>query len=146
MSRPRLPVVVLAVATIALSVSVWSCASHKRPVLYPNAYLQQVGEDQAQADIDECFEFAATAVDQYRKGERALEGGAKGATVGAAAGAAGSAVGGGSVGRGAGTGAAAGAAIGVVSGLWSGSEPEPIFKQFVEQCLRDKGYDPKGWQ
>ena len=146
MSRRCLSLLSLALVPAALLVCIGSCASHKRPVLYPNAYLKQVGDSQAQADIDECFEFAASQVEQYRKGDKVLEQGTKGAVVGAAGGAAAGAVSGGGVGRGAGTGAAAGAAIGIVRGLWSGSEPEPLFKQFVEQCLRDKGYDPKGWQ
>jgi hypothetical protein len=66
--------------------------------------------------------------------------------VGAAGGAAAGAVSGGNLGRAAGTGAAAGAAIGVVRGLWDGSEPDPLYKRFVEECLREKGYNPQGWQ
>ena len=130
----------------ALLLVVAGCASHKRPVLYPNAYWNQVGGDRAQEDIDACFEFAKNQVAQYGKGNKALTEGAKGATAGAAGGAAAGAFSGGGIGRGAGTGAAAGAAIGVVRGLWAGAEPDPVFKRFVEQCLRDKGYDPMGWQ
>jgi len=146
MSRSRVSLLSLVLLPVALLASTGSCASHKRPVLYPNAYLRQVGESQAQADIDECFEFAKSQVAQYRKGDKALTEGAKGAAVGAAGGAAAGAIAGGGIGRGAGTGAAAGAAIGIVRGLWEGSEPDPIFKRFVEQCLHEKGYMAMGWQ
>jgi hypothetical protein len=130
----------------ALLLATGSCASHKRPALYPNTYLKQVGESRAQEDIDACFEFAKSQVAQFGKDSKALTEGAKGATAGAAGGAAAGALSGGGLARGAGTGAAAGAAIGIVRGLWKGSEPDPVFKRFVEQCLRDKGYDPMGWQ
>jgi len=36
------------------------CAEPK-PILYPNAHLQQVGEEVANRDIDECREMAKNA-------------------------------------------------------------------------------------
>jgi hypothetical protein len=70
------------------------------------------------------------------------------AVIGTAAGAAGGAI----VGR-AGTGAAGGAAgagaagvtRGLIHGVTSRSEPSPDHKQFVNRWLREKGYDPIGW-
>lgn len=119
------------------------CASHG-PVLYPNAHLKTVGEKQAHRDIDECTRQA----DAYVKsdaGKTAAKstagGGAAGAVIG---GAAGSVTG--SLGRGAAVGAATGATIGLVRGVSKASEPSPLHKRFVERCLRDKGYDPIGWQ
>lgn len=123
-----------------------SCASAQRPVLYPNAYMESVGKAQAEADIDACMEFAAEQVEKYRRGELVLEHGAQGAVAGAAGGAAVGVVRGGSVGRSAGAGAAAGLAVGAVRGLWSSSEPDPIFKNFVDTCLVEKGYRPQGWR
>lgn len=123
-----------------------SCASAQRPVLYPNGYLETVGKAQAEADIDACMEFAAGQVEKYRRGELVLEDGAQGAVAGAAGGAAVGVVRGGSVGRSAGAGAAAGLAVGMVRGLWSSSEPDPIFKNFVDTCLIEKGYRPQGWR
>ena len=131
---------------LSLPMLTGSCASHKRPVLFPNSHLEAVGEAQAQADIDACLEWAATQVEKNLQGEKAAEEGAKGAVGGAAGGAAAGAVTGGNVGRSAGAGAAAGAAFGVVRGLWDGAEPEPVYKRFVEECLRQKGYNPQGWQ
>jgi hypothetical protein len=66
--------------------------------------------------------------------------------VGAAAGAAGAAVYGGDVGRAAGTGAAAGAAAGAVRGGFEAADPNPTYRNFVQRCLRERGYDVIGWQ
>ena len=71
----------------------------------------------------------------------ALIGGAGGAVIGGAAGAAA-----GSFGRGIGIGAAAGAASGLVHGIIKASEPTPVFKNFMIQCLQDRGYQPIGWE
>ena len=49
-----------------------------------------------------------------------------------------------------GTGAAAGAAGGGVGGFFRGifgsSEPDPVYKRYVETCLRERGYQPIGWK
>jgi len=119
------------------------CAS-QGPVLYPNAYLKMVGEEKAQRDIEECERKA----DEYVKSDAGLEaakstaaGGAAGAVIGGAAGAVT-----GNLGRGAGVGAAAGAASGLVDGVSRASKPTPVYKNFVYRCLREKGYEPIGWQ
>jgi len=119
------------------------CASHG-PVLYPNAHLKTVGEEQAKKDIEECDRMA----DAYVKSDAGMEaakstagGGVAGAVVG---GAIGSVTG--SLGRGAVIGAAAGAATGLVRGISKASQPSPLHKRFVDRCLRERGYDPIGWQ
>ncbi len=118
--------------------------SAKRPMLYPNTHLNKVGQAQAQRDIDECCRMA----DAYVKsslGKEVAKDSAKAGAVGAATGAAAGAVYGN-----AGRGAAAGAAVGVVGGATSGifwsKDPSPVFKNFVDHCLRNKGYEPIGWQ
>ena len=68
-------------------------------------------------------------------------GGAGGAAVGAVAGAV--------SGRGAGTGAAVGAATGAtaaVHGAAKQTEPSPVYKQYVNRCLKERGYEVLGWQ
>jgi hypothetical protein len=30
--------------------------------------------------------------------------------------------------------------------MLNSGKPDPVFKKFVEQCLRDKGYQPIGWR
>jgi outer membrane lipoprotein SlyB len=119
------------------------CASHG-PVLYPNQHFKMVGKDQAHRDTADCDRLAA----EYVKSEagktvakNTAVGGAAGTVVGGAAGAVT-----GHLGKGAAVGAAAGAAAGLVRGVSKSSEPSPIHKKFVEKCLRDRGYEPLGWE
>ncbi len=114
------------------------------PILYPNAYLQKVGEAQAHKDIAECEVLA----DQYVKSDAGIAaakstaiGGIGGAVIGGAAGAVT-----GDFGRGLGVGAAAGAAAGLVHGIIQASQPSPIFKNFMNRCLQEKGYEVIGWK
>ncbi len=119
--------------------------SQKRPVLYPNYQLEQVGHEVAQADIDECMRLATEyGAASGSSGKVAKETG-KGAAVGGAGGAATGAVLG-SAGRGAAAGAAGGAAIALTRALFRSREPDPVFLRFVEKCLREKGYEPIGWR
>lgn len=128
-----------------------ACAS-QRPVLYPNSHLQQIGRSAADRDINECMQRAEEYVSSGA-GKEALEqaavGGGTGAAIGAAAGAAGGAVLG-RAGAGAAVGAAGGGAAGITRGLIHGltrkQSPSPVYKSFVSRCLREKGYDPIGWQ
>ena len=41
---------------------------------------------------------------------------------------------------------AAGAAAGLVKGVSDAGKPSPVHRQFVERCLREKGYETLGWQ
>ena len=114
--------------------------STKRPVLYPNNHLQEVGTVQADRDIEECYTLAERYL-KSKAGKQAVESAAKSGTVGAAAGAAGGAVYGN-----AGKGAAAGAAAGATRSLLRVRDPSPVFMNYVNHCLRDKGYQPIGWE
>ena len=129
---------------LTILVLVMGCAP-KRPVLYPNSTLKQQGQQVAQADIDACIALAEAhqaGGDQGAKlakktGQGAIVGGAVGGAVGAVTG---------NLGRGVAAGAAGGAAGGLTRGLFQSGDPDPITKQFVERCLRDKGYEPIGWR
>lgn len=81
---------------------------------------------------------------EAKSGERVAKGTATGAAVGGASGAAVGAVFG-KVGKGEAAGALGGAAA-LTSGLIRSGEPNPMFKRFVEKCLREKGYEPIGWK
>ncbi|MBI4776654.1 MAG: hypothetical protein HY788_21165 [Deltaproteobacteria bacterium] len=119
------------------------CATQK-PVLYPNAYYQKVGGSQAETDIEDC----SLRAQEYVNSNQA-SGVAKDTAVGGGFGAAVGAVGGavvGSAGRGAAVGAATGATAGLLRGLFRSSEPDPLYKSFMEKCLREKGYEPMGWK
>ena len=120
------------------------CAD-KRPVLYPNSHLKSVGQEIARADIDDCIQLAKDYGTGTDKGNEIAKSSAKGAAVGAATGAAVGAVTG-NFGRGLAAGAAGGAAAGGTRQALSSGDPHPVFKRFVEKCLRDKGYHPIGWK
>jgi outer membrane lipoprotein SlyB len=123
--------------------------SVKRPVLYPNVHLQKVGKAQAQIDIEDCCRRADAYI-KSESGKKIAKDAAKAGTVGAATGAAVGAVYSGAEYGGAGRGAAAGTAGGVVStvtsGIFESKEPSPIYQNFVNRCLQEKGYEPIGWQ
>ena len=119
------------------------CAS-PGPVLYPNSHLQNVGQTQADQDIAECQEIA----DNYASASNTSRNLATSTAMGAGMGAAGGAVGGairGSAGSGSAVGAAAGATIGLLRGLFRGAEPNRTYQNFVDSCLRDRGYESAGW-
>ena len=132
---------VLALSCLLLLVA----CSQKRPVLYPNYHLQEVGNETAQTEIDECISLAKEYGTSSSSSGKVAKSTAGGGAVGAAGGAASGAVFG-SVGRGAAAGAAGGAAVGCLQGLFRSPEPDPVFRRFVEKCLLEKGYEPIGWK
>jgi outer membrane lipoprotein SlyB len=132
------------ISTMAIINFTIGCST-KRPILYPNSKLQAVGKINAEHDVDYCIRLSGQAGVRTNQGEKVFEktakGGVKGAAVGTAAGAVT-----GRVGRGAGVGAAARGMSGFIDGLFSSNDPDPIQRRFVEECLREKGYRPIGWQ
>ena len=127
---------------LALIVFDGACAS-PHPVLYPNSHLETVGQTQADADIAECRQEADEYVSSNKGKEVATSTGV-GAGVGATTGAVGGAVAG-RPGLGAGVGAAAGATGGLLRGLFRSSQPSATYKNFVNHCLKKRGYEPIGW-
>lgn len=140
------PLAVLLAGVIVTAVAGCS-SSPKRPLLYPNLHLNRVGGHVAQQDIDACMQLARTSgVNVTKDGEvgRKAVGGA--AIGGASTGAYGLVRGGNDVGERALAGAAAGAAAGAVRGGIQSTEQSPLFMNFVNKCLSDKGYSVIGWQ
>ncbi len=134
------PVVVTLVLT--------ACSSGpKRPVFYPNAHLQSVGQAQAGRDVDRCMALAdsygVSRTKDGQVGRRAAEAGIIG---GAASGAWGVIRDKDDVGERAAAGAAAGAVTGATRGAFKSTELSPTFKRFVDRCLRERGYDVIGWE
>ena len=123
------------------------CASEPRPILYPNDYLSAVGQAQADADLAECRRMAETAgaSGASGQGERAREGAGVGGALGGATGAVGGAILG-RPGTGAAVGAATGATAGLLRSLFTRGEPSQAYRGFVDRCLRERGYDPVGWE
>lgn len=152
--RPhRSPLSVPASLLIAL-VALAGCAAtgsqspYARPVLYPNAALNRVGEATARAEVDACMARAQSAglspVEQNNAvGQRA----GQGAAVGGVAAAVGALV----TGRNLDsilTSGVAGAAVGGSAGAVSGamqSRPSGLYRQYVQRCVSDKGFDVIGW-
>ena len=137
-------------AISALLFWISACASQK-PVLSSNAHLMRVGSAAGERDIEECTaraEAVSTEGGETSK-ENVAAGAATSSVVGAAAGGAGGAI----FGH-AGQGAAAGAVGGVVAslthtllrGLFGSKPPDPSYRQLVDRCLREKGYEPAGWK
>lgn len=122
------------------------CSAHQ-PILYPNEHYQQVGAEAAQSDIKDCMALAEQAGASPSEGTTAqvATGTVGGGAVGSAAGAVGGAILG-HPGRGAMIGAASGATAGFLRGLFKRSPPSGAFTNYVDRCLRDRGYDPTGWQ
>jgi hypothetical protein len=134
---------ILGVATI-LVLGACATTSSQRPVLYPNAHLRNVGDAAAQRDIDECVRMADNA-GVSKSNNQVVKRGAEGAAVGAAAAGVGTLIRGGSVLEGAGAGAAVGGAAGAVHGAFQ-NDANPTYRNFVQRCLRERGYDVIGWQ
>jgi hypothetical protein len=120
------------------------CAS-PRPVLYPNEHLESVGADASQEDIDACIEMAEAADLGKNTATETAKSTGVGAGIGGLIGAAVGAI----FGR-PGTGAAAGAASGGIRGffrgIFGGGDPAPVYKNYVDTCLRERGYKPVGWK
>ena len=117
-----------------------------KPVLYPNNHLKQVGQAAADRDIAECRQLASSyGVAQTKDGKVARKAVGGAAVGGASAGAYGL-VRGKDAGERALAGAAAGAAAGTVRGAMSSTETSPLYKNFVQKCLRERGYEVIGWQ
>jgi hypothetical protein len=127
-----------------LAVTLLSCAQ-QRPVLYPNAHLKYVGKLSAETDIDACIKLAIDYGAKEDSGVRIAKDTGTGVAVGGAAGTAVGAVTG-NLGRGAAAGAAGGGAAAMTRSAINSGKPDPVFKKFVEQCLRDKGYQPVRWR
>lgn len=118
------------------------CASQK-PRLY-SANGNPPGGDQAVAACMDRAEAAGLSYSKGRMGQygrQAVENGAVGGAGGAAAGAIY-----GNAARGAAAGAAGGVAAGLVRSLFHrDSSPAPAYRSYVNRCLRDRGYQPVGW-
>jgi hypothetical protein len=145
-ARARPPALALVVAALMLA----ACASDPEPILYPNDRLQAVGQAQAEQDIAECRDLAENAGASAGSGEagRAAGSTAAGGAIGGASGAVGGAILG-SPGTGAAVGAATGATAGLMRSIFSGgrgSGPSAAYRNVVDRCLRERGYEPAGWE
>ncbi len=133
-----------ALLSLFLSLAMAGCAAN-RPVLYPNDHLREIGDQEAQLEIDQCVNMAGDYVPEQSDTTKVAKKTATGAAVGAVIGTAvGATVG--RAGRGAAAGAAGGGTSGLLRGLFRIGKPDPMTKRFVEQCLSERGYRVIGWE
>lgn len=141
-------ITVKTISLLSITVALTACAS-QRPVLYPNMLLDRVGSKVAEQNIDDCMRRAKEYVSSSGSGADVPESATIGAGTGAATGAAGGAIVG-HAGRGAAIGAVGGGVAGLTRGLFRGlfrsRKASPAYRNFVDRCLREKGYDPIGWE
>jgi outer membrane lipoprotein SlyB len=130
---------------LVIALGLFGCSTAEHPVLYPNAHLQRVGETQAEQDIETCRDLASQYVESTA-GKDIAKNTAIGGVGGAAVGAVGGAVSGHGAGRGATIGSATGATAGAVRGTAKQIGPSRVYKNYVNHCLREKGYAVIGWQ
>jgi len=131
---------------IVICVLLAGCAGTPKPVLYPNKHLKQVGQANADRDIAECRQLARSSGVAETRDSKVARQAAGGAAVGGASAGAWGLVRGNGAGERALAGAAAGAAAGTVRGAMNSDETSPVYKNFVQKCLRDRGYEVIGWQ
>ena len=118
-----------------------------KPAFYPNAHYQRMGAAQAQADAQACADLANQSdVGAVNKIDAARVGAAGAAGV-ATAGAVGSVLKGNkpnvkNIAAGAVAIGAGGAAATVAGQSVGGSN---LYRQFVQQCLAERGYQVMGW-
>lgn len=131
---------------VPLCLSLLACAGPK-PNLAPNSHLDSVGRQIAETDIRSCEDAAKESGIQY--GETRVEKIIKCGLLGAAGGAIIGAVGGATSGT-SGVAALVGASVLGVAGFIYGAaapmQPSPEYQDHVNNCLRDKGYETKGWK
>ncbi len=123
-----------------------------QPDLYPNAYLQKVGQVRANQDVNRCHvkadDYLGDTATQRKQQNRqdTVRRGARGAAMGALAGA----ITGENVGRATGAGAAIGAASSVLDNRRETRENElhgsPEYRNYMSACLEDLGYKVVGWR
>jgi outer membrane lipoprotein SlyB len=109
-----------ALSALGVGVIVITGCASQRPVLYPNEHIRRVGSIVADRDIDDCIrraEESRSAGDAKAAGEAGTDASARVPSSPAA----------------------------TISGLFGKPELSSIQKVFVNKCLRDKGYDPIGW-
>ncbi len=120
-----------------------------RPVLYPNATLNRVGDAQGRMEVNACMSRAQAAglspsQNTNEVGRRAGEGAAT-AGVASAIGALITGRGGEGILRAGATGAAVGGSAGAVSGAFHNDKPNSVYRSFVQRCLSEKGFEVIGW-
>ena len=126
----RLPFVAAGVVAVVLA----GCAA-QRPVLSPNAKYKQAGPEAARRDVDGCMRLAEQSGSLRGSGEKAGSRDARDTIASGASAAVGAAMYGDTVEERPAARAAAGSTTG-----------DTPYRDFVQRCLRERGYDVIDWQ
>ncbi len=135
------------------SLLVTGCATTQtpaaRPQLYPNAAYNKMGADAASAHVDACLAKAqAAGLSPIAQDHAAAQGAARGGVMGGVAGVVGGLVSGrgleGSLRQGVAT-AAVGGATGAAGGAMRPDHANPLYRNFVQRCISEKGLESIGW-
>lgn len=137
---------VAGILVLMYALPAWAFESVRRPILYPNAHYEIMGQETAQADIEACWTMARETGASENSDEQVSQDAASDAAALAVAGAAAAAVLGGDPHRAAVAGAAGGGAASFAAGMAFQSNPPPVFRGIVERCLFEKGYEVAGWE
>lgn len=142
-------IVTLAMVVLTGCARTGSRSPDARPVLYPNAAYKEFGDAHAQDEIDLCIAASGRAgLTPDEKDNAVGHSAAKGAAVVGTAATVGALIRGRSMDR-AVTSGVRGAAVGGAAGAVAGSfqeKPNMTYRNFVQRCLREKGFDVIGWQ
>jgi outer membrane lipoprotein SlyB len=138
----------LAVVLLAGCAATGPNSPSARPVLYPNAALNRVGDAKAREEADACMGRAqAAGLTPDEKNNEAARRAGQGAATGGVAAAVGALVTGrgldGAIRSGA-AGAAVGGSAGAVSGAMN-EKASATYRHFVQRCLSEKGFEVIGW-
>lgn len=143
------PLAAIALLGLAGCASNGAGSASARPVLYPNATLNRVGDAQGRIEVNACLSRAqasglSPSQNTNEVGRRAGEGAA---TAGVASVVGALITGRGSEGvlRAGAAGAAVGGSAGAVSGAFHNDRPNGVYRSFVQRCLSEKGFDVIGW-
>jgi hypothetical protein len=146
----RLPLLgsLLAIGVLAGCAATGPRSPSARPVLYPNAALNRVGDAGARVEVDACMARAQAAgltpdEKNNETARRAGQGAAMGG-VGAAVGALVSGRGVEGVVRSGAAGGAVGGSVGAVSGAMH-VRASTTYRHFVQRCLGERGFEVIGW-
>jgi hypothetical protein len=92
---------------------------NERPVLYPSELVRRVGAPAAEQEIDFCMNRAEEYIDKAKRGEVIFEENVTGSR---------------------------GLAGGPAFEAKFKQDPTPIYRSLVNQCLREKGFEPLTWK
>ncbi len=120
-----------------------------RPLLYPNATFNKIGQAAADAEVNACLASAqAAGLSPMAQNNSVAQGAASGGMMAGVAGVVGGLVSGRNLESSlaqAVAGAAVGGAVGATGGAMRPAQANPLYRNFVQRCISEKGLESIGW-